>query len=545
MGSGKRRWKISFHRTTTSTPTTSLNPEINKPPKEFICSISGSLMADPVIVTSGQTFERNCIHVCKNLGFLPILSDGSRPDFSSVIPNMAIKSTIFNWCDTNKLDRPIPISFEVAEKVVRSLMEVQDVKFEEKIEVTEKQLLEAVAENLPIMKLSHAATELNRRASHYYTSSEESVIAMTITPTTPLAAFSTRPACYSTCSSSSISSSEIVSDETLNPNSSSSSSSTSSSSEEEEELVVKLKSTQVFEQEEAVISLRKITRTKEELRVPLCTSRLLSAVRTHMISRYSAIQVNSVAALVNLSLEKVNKVKIVRSGIVPVLIDVLKGGFPEAQEHAAGALFSLALDDDNKMAIGVLGALPPLLHMLRSESERARNDSALALYHLSLVHSNRTKLVKLGSVPILLSLVKAGDLASRALLILCNLAACAEGRSVMLDANAVECFVGILRDDKSNSNSTRENCVVVLYSLSLGSLRFKGLAKEAGAVEVLMKMVEKGSERAKEKAEKLLLIMKGRNGGDEEIDWESVLNSGVVRTGYRLGDSECAKSTGF
>ncbi|KAF5205745.1 Ring-type e3 ubiquitin transferase [Thalictrum thalictroides] len=539
MGSGKRRWKFSFHRTTT--PAT-LNPEINKPPKEFICSISGFLMADPVIVSSGQTFERNCIQVCKNLGFLPILSDGSRPDFSSVIPNMAIKSTIFNWCDTNKVDRPKPISFEVAEEVVRSLMESQDKKFEEKIEVTEKELLEAVAENLPTLKLTHAVTELNRRATHYYTSSEESVIAA-ITPTTPLAAFSTRPACYSTCSSSSISSSEIVSDETLNPSLSS-----SSSSEEEEELLVKLKSNQVFEQEEAVISLRKITRTKEELRVPLCTPRLLSAVRTQMISRYSAIQVNSVAALVNLSLEKVNKVKIVRSGIVPILIDVLKGGFPEAQEHAAGALFSLALDDDNKMAIGVLGALPPLLHMLRSESERARNDSALALYHLSLVHSNRTKLVKLGSIPILLSLVKAGDLASRALLILCNLAACAEGRSVMLDANAVECFVGILRDDKSNSNSTRENCVVALYSLSLGSLRFKGLAKEAGAVEVLMKMAEKGSERAKEKAEKLLLIMKGRNGreGDEEIDWESVLNSGVVsRTGYRLGDSECAKSTGF
>lgn len=48
----------------------------------------------------------------------------------------------------------------------------------------------------------------------------------------------------------------------------------------------------------------------------------------------------------------------------PPIIDVLKGGFPESQEHAAGALFSLALDDQNKTAIGVLGALPPLQYGL-------------------------------------------------------------------------------------------------------------------------------------------------------------------------------------
>ncbi|KAL5722309.1 hypothetical protein ACHQM5_005846 [Ranunculus cassubicifolius] len=541
MGSGKSRWKISFHRASSS-PTT-LKPESNQPPAEFICSISGSLMADPVIVSSGETFERNCVQVCKNLGFTPVLGDGSRPDFSNVITNMAIKSTILNWCDSHKVDWPKPLSIVGAEKLVRTLMadEMNKEGKDSKIEVTEKELLEAVAENHSPgkMKLTHAATELNRRATHYYTSSEESVIT-TISATNLL--FSTKPACYST-SSSSISSTEIASDETLTLNSN------PNSSEEDDELLSKLRSTQVFEQEEGVITLRKLTRNREDLRVPLCTSRLLSAVRSLLVSRYSVVQVNSVAALVNLSLEKVNKVKIVRSGVVPLLIDVLKGGFPEAQEHAAGAIFSLALDDDNKMAIGVLGALPPLLHMLRSDSERARNDSALALYHLSLVHSNRTKLVKLGSVPILLSLVKAGELSSRALLILCNLAASAEGRSVMLDANAVECLVGILRESEMNSKSTRENCVVALYSLSMGSLRFKGLAKEAGLAEVLGNVVQKGSERAKEKAEKMLLMLRERNGrGNEEVDWENVLNSGLLgknRFRLGLGDGDCANSSGF
>ncbi|KAF9623352.1 hypothetical protein IFM89_000841 [Coptis chinensis] len=506
MGSGgKKRWKFSFHRTPSSNTS---KPETEQAPKEFICSISGSMMADPVIVTSGQTFEGNCVHVCKNLGFTPLLSDGTRPDLTSLIPNIAFKSTILNWCDTHRVDRPVPIAVNVAEKLVMDLMEVQ----KERVVIKDKEFVKSV-------------TELTR--SHFYSSSEESVI------TTPLP-FSTRPACYS--SSSSISSSEIVSSD--------------ESCSEEEEIVMKLKSTQVFEQEEGVVSLRKLTRMREELRVLLCTPRLLSALRSLMVSRYVVVQVNSVAALVNISLEKSNKVKIVRCGIVPVLIDVLKGGFNEAQEHAAGALFSLALDDDNKMAIGVLGALEPLVHMLRCDSERARNDSALALYHLSLVNSNRVKLVKLGAVSVLLSLVKVGELASRALLILCNLAVCDEGRSVMLDENAVECFFGMLKDgDLKSASSVRENCVAALYSLSLGSLRFKSLAKDAGAREVLVEVAEKGSDRAKEKAKKMLLMLKERTGreGDEEIDWESVMNSGVVSRihQYRLGVGDCANSTGF
>ncbi|XP_010272060.1 PREDICTED: U-box domain-containing protein 38 [Nelumbo nucifera] len=524
MKSGKHKW-FPFRRSSSG----ALKSEAKQSPKEFVCPISRSLMADPVIVASGQTFERNCVHACKKLGFTPILLDGSKPDFSTVIPNIAFKSTILNWCDNSGVERPKSMEYASAEKLVRALMMPQeeksqgehDKKEEEdekdaKLGTSEKELLEGVAEKPPV-KFSHAETEVNRRPTHFYTSSEESV---TITiPSTPLP-LSTRPSCYSSSSSSEI----TADDENLNPNSS-----------DDDGFVFKFKSSQVFEQEEAVISLRKVTRTQEEIRASLCTPRLLSALRPLLVSRYSTIQINAVAALVNLSLEKINKVKIVRSGAIPPLIDVLKGGFAEAQEHAAGALFSLALDDDNKTAIGVLGALPPLLHLLRSESERARHDSALALYHLSLVQSNRTKLVKMGSIPTLLTMARAGDLASRALLILCNLAACEEGRTAMLDANAVECFVGMLRGYKFESEATRENCVAALYALSQGSFRFKGLAREAGAVQVLREVEERGSERAREKARRMLQMMKGRD-EQEEVDWEDVLESGAMsRARYRFG----------
>ncbi|KAJ6290147.1 hypothetical protein OIU78_025963 [Salix suchowensis] len=373
---------------------------------------AGTLMKDPVIVSSGHTFERACVQACNTLGFIPTLMDGTVPDFSTVIPNLALKSTILKWCTDYSLDPPndkTTLNFFSAEKLVHA-----------------KNIGNPTAE---------AETPQEERRSRRC----------------PL----------------------------------------------------------VFEIEEGLISLRNTTRAREDdTRLQLCTSRLLSVLKPLIISRYTNIQVNSVACLVNLSLEKINKIKIVRSGILPLLIDVLKGGFPEAREHACGAIFSLALDDRNKIAIGVLGALSPLLHLLRSdERHRTRHDSGLALYHLSLVQSNVTKLVKLGSVPILLDIVKSGRLGRWVLLILCNLALCPEGRDAMRDSGGVDFFVGLLKRRDLKYESAQEICVSVLYGLSHGGLRFKGLARAAGAVEVLMQVENTGNDRTKKMVKRIIKIL--------------------------------------
>lgn len=519
----KHKWKISLNRpsSSVSSKTTPVQhtqqhpPQQGQTPKEFLCPVFGSLMADPVIVSSGHTFERACVQACKTLGFSPTTADAIPPDFSNVIPNLALKSAILNWCSNRFLEPPKPLDSSSAEKLVRTLIDSQKPKPDThrkkkdlKVSASEKELIQGIATN-PSVRDNHASTEVTRRPTHFYSSSDESVKS-----TLPLQ-LATRPSCYSSSSSSEM--------ETLNPNS-------KVEEEEEEDFVTKLKSPQVCEIEDALTSLRKMTRTREESRARLCTPQLLSALRSLIISRYTVIEVNSVALLVNLSLEKSNKVKIVRSGIVPPLINVLKGGSPEAQEHASGALFSLALDDENKTAIGVLGALQPLLHLLRSESKRTRQDSALALYHLSLVQSNRSKLVKLGSVPVLINMLRSGHMRGRVLLILCNLASCWEGRTAVLDSGGVECLMRILRGENLEE-SARESCVAVLYGLSHVGLRFKGLAMAAGGAEVLRKVERTGSERGREKARKMLEMMRRRKEMEEtveEVDWEELLDSGLM-----------------
>ncbi|GAB2269885.1 hypothetical protein Dimus_004804 [Dionaea muscipula] len=517
-GNGKfLKWRISIHRSNSHHLNQSPQPP-RLPPKEFICPICDSLMSDPVVVASGHTFDRLCVQVCRDLRFIPTLPDGSTPDFSAVITNLVFKSTIADWCENNRaLGPPVVPDYASVERIVRERIERKEEAGKKEIGVSERELIAAVAEK-PDVNFSRAVTDLTHRVNHFYSSSsEESVIASAASPPATPLLFATRPACLSPSSSS-------ISDESLNPNPSA-----GEEGGEDEEIFGRLTSQDIHDQEQGVKLLRKVTRSDERSRISLCTARLLSALRLLLGSRYLHLQTDAAAAVVNLSLDKANKVKIVRSGIVPPLIDVLTGGFPESQEHAAGALFSLALDDDNKTAIGVLGALQPLLHALRSESERTRHDSALALYHLSHVKSNRVKLVKLGAVPVLLGMVKVGSMAGRVLLVVWNLANCVEGRSALLDGNAVEVLVGLLRRGEFDSESTRENCVAALYALSHGSLRFKGLAKEAAAAEVLKEVERSGSDRAREKARRILLMMRERElGGEIELHWEGVMDPGAL-----------------
>lgn len=507
------RWSIiSFRK----------SPKPNKPntdrrhrgamPEEFLCPVSGSLMADPVIVSSGHSFERASVEACKSLGFVPpaLAGDVAAPDLSTLIPNHALKSTILSFCRNRSLPPPQPLDSASAYKLVSGLMSTRGHETEkklahDKIDERRDSIREEGETRGEKTESSRSHHQDPPTAAHSFSSSDDSVTTTPAFESTPPLQLVTRPSC---CCSSSCSSSEF---EPSNP--------------EEEELLAKLKSPLVFDVEEAVIALRDVTRTSEESRLSLCTNRMLSSVRPLVVSRYCAIQVNTVASLVNLSLAAVNKVKIVRAGIVPNLIDVLKGGFPEAAEHAAGAIFSLALDDGNKTAIGALGALQPLLHSLRSGNERARADSASALYHLSLVQSNRLKLVRLGSVSVLLGMVRSGRLAGRALLVLVNLATCAEGRAAMLDAGAVECLVGFL---SRAADSARDNCVTALYVLSQGGTRFKGLAKAAGAAEELEK-VGSGSRKVTEMARRMVEMM-GEQREDiegEDVDWEKLLEAGT------------------
>lgn len=68
------------------------------PPAEFCCPISTKLMRDPVIITSGQTYERENIERWFREGYDTCPRTHIKLENFAMIPNTCMRDLIFNWC---------------------------------------------------------------------------------------------------------------------------------------------------------------------------------------------------------------------------------------------------------------------------------------------------------------------------------------------------------------------------------------------------------------------------------------------------------------
>ncbi|GJN29178.1 hypothetical protein PR202_gb17375 [Eleusine coracana subsp. coracana] len=380
-------------------------------------------MGDPVVVPGGQTFERACIQACAALGVSPTavavdLSSSSSSGPLVVVPNVALRMDILNWCDRLALPHPSPLSPDTARDLVRRLMPRR--------------------QDPPPPSIA----------------GDDFVVAQEPPP----------PA------------------------------RTGASLEEEIMSVLHADDPTPEELASAMASLRQATRENKEVRTQLCTPRLLAALRPMLLSPDAGVQVNATAAVVNLSLEPENKARIVRSGAVSPLVDVLRGGHPEARDHAAGAMYSLAVEDENRAAIGVLGAVPPLLDLFASGAAgpRARREAGMALYHVSLAAMNRAKIARApGARGVSEGADAAAAVRKLAVMVLANLAGCPDGRAALMDGGAVATVVRMMRGGSvARGSAEEEYCISALYGMSRGSLRFRGLARAAGAEAALQPVAE-------------------------------------------------------
>uniref|UniRef100_A0A0E0ERT7 RING-type E3 ubiquitin transferase n=1 Tax=Oryza meridionalis TaxID=40149 RepID=A0A0E0ERT7_9ORYZ len=547
MGAGRpRRWKLPFHRSAPSSPSSPPEPEPHSParsavvvaeeeapPAEFVCSILGALMADPVILPSGQTYERACLQACAELAFLPP-GMGSASD--AVIPNAALKAAIGTWCARSGRVVPAPPSAEAAREAVLRAMPPDAAKSVR----TRPRAALASSSNSPYSSPASAASTSS------YTSSSEIIPAEDEVGVKPVKEGTNKDAVREQVEMAVDPLEDVVVAKVMY-------------AEEEEEVVL------------AVAGLREATRESAERRRALCTPRMLAALRrVLLIPRHASARVDATAALVNLTLEPANKVRIVRAGAVPPLVEVLRSSTspPEAREHSAGALFGLALNEDNRAAIGVLGAVPPLLDLLTSPAHAApaRRDAGMALYHLSLAAVNQSKIARFPGAPKAL-LAVASSAAERApirrlaLMVVCNVAACTEGRAALMDAGAVAAVTAILSND-TRSAELDEWCVAAMYAMSRGSLRFRGLARAAGADAALRRVAEECAPGVvrRDMARKTLRAM--RNEADDAADLTgsslecgdgddcagSIVSDGLMsfrRRQRELGSSSCGNTAEF
>ncbi|KAH8503288.1 hypothetical protein Peur_067051 [Populus x canadensis] len=78
-------------------------------PADFCCPLSLELMTDPVIVASGQTYERAFIKNWIELGLTVCPKTRQTLAHTNLIPNYTVKALIANWCESNNVKLPDPI----------------------------------------------------------------------------------------------------------------------------------------------------------------------------------------------------------------------------------------------------------------------------------------------------------------------------------------------------------------------------------------------------------------------------------------------------
>ncbi|KAL3324724.1 hypothetical protein AABB24_038699 [Solanum stoloniferum] len=75
-------------------------------PDHFCCPISLELMTDPVIVSTGQTYERSCIEKWRETGHSTCPKTRQTLTNKSLTPNYVLRSFIARWCVANGIEPP-------------------------------------------------------------------------------------------------------------------------------------------------------------------------------------------------------------------------------------------------------------------------------------------------------------------------------------------------------------------------------------------------------------------------------------------------------
>lgn len=86
-------------------------PEINIP-ADFRCPITLDLMTDPVVVATGQTYDRTSIVLWIESGHKTCPKTGQTLAHTNLVPNIALKSLIAMWCREHRIPYAVAESSE-------------------------------------------------------------------------------------------------------------------------------------------------------------------------------------------------------------------------------------------------------------------------------------------------------------------------------------------------------------------------------------------------------------------------------------------------
>ncbi|KAJ0236542.1 U-box domain-containing protein 2 [Hirschfeldia incana] len=492
-------------------------------PPDFRCPLSLELMTDPVIVTSGQTYERAFIEKWFDMGLMVCPKTRQPLSQTSLTPNFIVKAFIANWCESNNVNLPDPLELVQSSKPFPLLVEPAS-DYDD--ECDDSQPLSLVdepergpsspmkiggngrAESLDATKCEKLRQVLSRSVSAPGIVCEEVV--------------SKSERISNDAADTSVSKTErIVNDAADTPSVSSKpvwrlpsgrhfhhhpgivpatireTGSSSSIEAEVKKLIEDLKNSSLDAQREATARVRVLSRNSTDNRIVIARCGAINSLVDLLYSTDERIQADATTCLLNLSINDNNKSVIADSGAIEPLIHVLKTGNLEAKENSAATLFSLSVIEENKTKIGEAGAIEPLVDLLGNGSLRGKKDAATALFNLSIHHENKAKVIEAGAVKYLVELMDpAAGMVEKAVVVLANLATVKEGKVAIGEEGGIPVLVEVV---ELGSARGKENATAALLQLAMHSQRFCNSIIREGAIPPLVALTKSGTARAKEK----------------------------------------------
>ncbi|MED6181919.1 hypothetical protein PIB30_023940 [Stylosanthes scabra] len=280
------------------------------------------------------------------------------------------------------------------------------------------------------------------------------------------------------------------------------------------QLVSDLGSDSVNEQKQAAMEIRLLAKNKPENRIRIAKAGAIKPLISLISSQDLQVQEYGVTAILNLSLCDENKDAIASAGAIRPLVRALTSGNSTAKENAACSLLRLSQVDSHKAAIGRAGAIPPLVKLLEAGSSRGKKDASTALYSLcSTVKENKVRAVKAGIMRVLVELMAdlEGEMVDKSAYVASVVVTVAEGRAAFVAEGGIPVLVEIV---EVGTQRQKEIAVVILLQVCEESAAYRKLVFDESAIPPLVALSQSGTNRAKQKAEKLIELLRQPRSGN-------------------------------
>lgn len=208
-----------------------------------------------------------------------------------------------------------------------------------------------------------------------------------------------------------------------------------------------------------------------------------------------------------------NKEKIVSSGAVPLLVEILGSNNNTLRELATAAILTLSASKSNKPTIAASGAIPLLVNILTSGSIQGRVDAVTALHNLSDCHRNGDggRFISVEAVVPLLALLKDSKkyskFADKATALLAILSESEGGRCAISEAKGG--ILTIVETIEEGSLRSTEHAVGILLSLCRSSReKYRELILNEGPIPGLLLLTVEGTKKACKQSHELLKLLR-------------------------------------